>query len=507
MAKTLEEKMARFKEMQPCLYYDGERIENWTEHPVFQMHIAGLAQMIGGMHTPEWKDDCIKESYIAKGAEVDRWCDLRKTADDWITQANVGREYCRRSRCVGCLRSDMAMAGWATAWEIDQKYKTNYHDRFKEWLAHVHKEDLFVAGALIDARGDRSKPPYSGQPDPDSYLRIVEKRKDGIVVRGVKPHASMSPLAEEVFVCTCQPFAGPQDKDWAVAFSVPIDTKGVKFIFKAMPTPKVGVMEYPFMAAGGTTESWAIFDDALIPWERVFMAGEWEFGTPFADRLLGETHAWGKCQCKPGIMDMLVGLGLMIGEANGVPEHAVKAKLIPIMAEAEQYRAMGIGSAMMGSAHPSGVWFTNSAVNAAIKYQSSLSMGHHLDELMDLAGGSLVTAAGEKNWFNPETRPILEKYWQGNPSLSGEDRFRAMMAVRDYTMGGMADYHRAFAVIAGGGRIFQEQTLWKNYPREDVLLTAKAIAGIEEKDAKGVTAVSLPYPEKFEAKVWRGPKE
>ncbi len=65
------------------------------------------------------------------------------------------------------------------------------------------------------------------------------------------------------------------------------------------------------------------------------MAGEWEFGTPFSDRLLGETHAWGKCQCKPGIMDMLVGLGLMIGEANGVPEHAVKAKLIPIMAEAE----------------------------------------------------------------------------------------------------------------------------------------------------------------------------
>jgi 4-hydroxybutyryl-CoA dehydratase/vinylacetyl-CoA-Delta-isomerase len=51
----------------------------------------------------------------------------------------------------------------------------------------MQKEDLTVDGAMTDPKGDRALSPAK-QADPDLYTRVVEKRKDGIVVRGAKAH-------------------------------------------------------------------------------------------------------------------------------------------------------------------------------------------------------------------------------------------------------------------------------------------------------------------------------
>ena len=105
----------------------------------------------------------------------------------------------------------------------------------------------------------------------------------------------------------------------------------------------------------------------------------------------------------------------------------------------------------------------------------------------------------------------MEKYWVANPDVPGEHRFRAMMAVKDYTMGVNCDHHRSLSVIAGGGRFIQEKTIWDNYPKEAALHNAKVVAGIEEPMTNACCGAkkfpSLPYPEKFEAKVWKAPKK
>ena len=40
---------------------------------------------------------------------------------------------------------------------------------------------------MTDPKGDRSLAPHK-QEDPDMFMRVVERRPDGIVVRGAKAH-------------------------------------------------------------------------------------------------------------------------------------------------------------------------------------------------------------------------------------------------------------------------------------------------------------------------------
>ena len=82
---------------------------------------------------------------------------------------------------------DAFNAIYSTTFEVDQKYGTRYHDRFCEYMRYVQERDLTIDGAMTDPKGDRSLSP-SRQEDPDLYLHIVEKTKDGIIVTGAKAH-------------------------------------------------------------------------------------------------------------------------------------------------------------------------------------------------------------------------------------------------------------------------------------------------------------------------------
>ena len=63
----------------------------------------------------------------------------------------------------------------------------------------MQENDLTVDGAMTDPKGDRSKAPHE-QEDPDLFLRVVERRPDGIVVRGAKAHQTGILNSHEVIV-------------------------------------------------------------------------------------------------------------------------------------------------------------------------------------------------------------------------------------------------------------------------------------------------------------------
>ena len=91
-------------------------------------------------------------------------------------------------RCVGM---DAFNAEYSTTYEIDEKYGTHYHENFKKFLHFVQQNDLVVDGAMTDPKGNRGLAPHA-QPDPDMFVRIKERRPDGIVVRGAKCHQTGS---------------------------------------------------------------------------------------------------------------------------------------------------------------------------------------------------------------------------------------------------------------------------------------------------------------------------
>ena len=107
------------------------------------------------------------------------------------------------------------------ATSVDQKHGTDYLERFNRWLINVQDENLMVDGAMTDPKGDRSKGP-ADQADPDQYLRIVDRRSDGIVIRGAKIHQTGAVNSHEILVMPTTAM-DERSKDYAVICAVPVD--------------------------------------------------------------------------------------------------------------------------------------------------------------------------------------------------------------------------------------------------------------------------------------------
>jgi 4-hydroxybutyryl-CoA dehydratase/vinylacetyl-CoA-Delta-isomerase len=123
---------------------------------------------------------------------------------------------------------DAFNAVFNTTFEIDQKHGTNYHERFTKYMEYVQDNDLAVDGCMTDARGERSKTPGE-QPDPDAYLHVVERRPDGIVIRGCKLHQTGMINSHEILVI--EQFSLKENKGMGCMLSSTLDAP-VMIMFK-----------------------------------------------------------------------------------------------------------------------------------------------------------------------------------------------------------------------------------------------------------------------------------
>ena len=133
----------------------------------------------------------------------------------------------RRSSCRGRWDREQPAASrdvWAwmrinaifsTTYEIDEKHGTEYHQRFKKWLKYVQENDLCVAGAMTDVKGNRGVSP-SKQADPDMFVHIVERQNDGIVIRGAKANITGTANSHEMLLMPTLRMR-EEDKDYAVS--------------------------------------------------------------------------------------------------------------------------------------------------------------------------------------------------------------------------------------------------------------------------------------------------
>ena len=129
-------------------------------------------------------------------------------------------------RCVGM---DAINAVESVVFEMDRKLGTEYHGRFEKFLRMVQDEDLVVDGAMTDPKGDRGLSPAK-QADPDLYVHVVEKRADGIVVRGAKAHQTGAVNSHWILAMPTIAM-GKDDQSYAVSFAVPSDAEGVFYIY------------------------------------------------------------------------------------------------------------------------------------------------------------------------------------------------------------------------------------------------------------------------------------
>ncbi len=487
--KTKEEYLERLRKMKRNLYSNGEKIDRLDERQQPCLNVIGLT--FDAAWDEETKDLCTATSHLT-GETINRFNHIHQTPEDLHKKQDMTRVLCQKvGGCIQrCMGVDAANAIHTVSYEAQKQpqAKTNYHDNWIKFLERFQKEDLVGCCAQTDVKGERLKRP-SEQSDPDMYLRIVEERNDGIVVRGSKVHISEASVADEILVVPTRALKG-NEGEYAVSFAVPGDYDGVKQVVHFH-----NHREREHFKRGmdtGATDSYVIFDDCFVPWERVFVCGENQLGGATA-LLFALFHRHSYSGCKPALFDCVVGMAAMAAEINGIEKAShVREMLAELIMYAELGYAAGYTASDLGKAEVylpgmglvpfgPGNCIPDSIYSNVGRYLSGEAVFREQEILCNIAGGLPATFPYENDLVNPETKELLEKYIKRNQEIPIEDQIRFWLLFIDHTLTGTAGSHTYGAYHGGGSPIMEQIAITSQYDVEARKDLVRDLAGIKKK--------------------------
>ncbi len=480
--KTGQEYKDSLRNRNMTVYLKGERLDSDTliDHPFIKGHVNSAAMTYDMAFDPQYEDLMTTTSNLT-GKKINRFTSIHMSVDDLLKKVKMLRAISLKTgtcyqRCVGF---DAVNALYSVTFEMDQEYGTEYHKRLLAFLEQWQEEDWMVAGAMTDPKGDRSLSP-SQQADPDLYVHVTKKDDKGIYVRGAKAHMTGMVNSHWMILMPTSAY-GEADKDYAVSCAVPVDAPGILHIFGRQTNDdrkeqgEIDQGNAKYGVVGG--ECLTILNDVFVPWDKVFMCGEYKYSGALVERFACY-HRQNYGGCKGGVSDIVIGAAATIADMSGYAKAAhIKDKLNLMIHLAETLYACSIACSAEGAPTAAGNYYVDPLL-ANVGKHNVTSMIYEIDRIaQDIGGGIMATLPSESDLRSPEIGHYVEKYMKGVESVPTEDRMRMLRLLENMT-GGVAlveSMHGAGSPQAQ--RIFYSRLSNLEYKKK----CAQEIAGIEQK--------------------------
>lgn len=474
------------KEVKPRIFMNGKRVENVLENRNTRTVVEANKASYEWALDPRYKDIMTCYSPLIDDV-VNRYTYVSASNEDLVKKAEAGTFTAEMlGTCIyRCVGYDSFHSLASTTWEMDRDLGTEYRPRFMEYLKMVQTKDLSVAGALTEARGSRSKKTLDWK-DPYLSLKIVDKNKDGIVVRGAKINISGAYASHEMMVLPqAAHFKG--EEDYAVAFATPVDAKGITFVCQYTPYSAErdladDIEELGNPVFGQRETSLVVFDDVFVPWDRVFHCGEYKYSVKLVTRF-ARTHRM-TCggTCKVGFMNQIIGASKLIQEYKGLEKAAhINEELAEMVVLRETGRACGMAAAYKGSEEPegSGVFLPDELMGNVSKLNVCNAFWRVMALAGDIGGGLIVTLPSLKELKNPEVKDYVEEFYSFGSDEPTENIMKVHKLLQNWTAGlhGVGTWHGAGPVMAQ--KIMLQRVI--DYGREKELV--KRTLNLKEKES------------------------
>jgi 4-hydroxybutyryl-CoA dehydratase / vinylacetyl-CoA-Delta-isomerase len=443
------ESLRRFS---PRVYLNGAQVASVADEPLLAPGVNAVALTY---------DYALREDLapLMRAGDVNRMLAVPRSSDDLLNKLEAVRLVCQQT---GCAQRYLVGDAFSAIVSATRETGSDYAERFAAYMQSVYDEDLSVGIAMTDGKGDRSLRPHA-QANPDAYVRIAERRKDGIVLRGAKAIITGAPYMHHLLVMPCRNMT-EQDRDYAVCCALPIDAPGLTIVTR--PAGRPGEAAAKFSGRYGQATAVAIFEDVFVPWERVFLAGEWQHSAAFTYTYA--THHRHTCiAARAGFGDLLIGAGALMTEANGIELDAapnLREAMIDLIKIVEGFYACGVAASVYGGrdaagvALPDAVFANIGKLLLATQIYDMHRLAHHV------SGGLVVTLPGPDEDHNPATAGRLSDLLAGRSDIPYEKRIEAARLVEDLTASSQGGWYSVISLHGGGSPEAMKLEIWRNYP-------------------------------------------
>jgi 4-hydroxyphenylacetate 3-monooxygenase len=410
------------------VWHGGRRIEDVTAHRGFTGTIRTLADLYDKQRSPEYADtmtldyqgERISCSYLPP-ANPEQLALKRRNIEFWAqhTFGQMGRypDFC--AELVVGLRD------WA---HIIEQHNQQWAENARAYHRYCSRNDLCLTHALTDQYYDRSKR-VSEQGDPDLILHIVGETGKGPVIRGLRTLATLAPLSDEVLVYPNRP-RGPDEADYAIAFAIPMNTPGLKIVCRDLYAEHADPERHPLTARFDEVDAALLFDDVVVPWERVFVYRDPELlaGVMYI-------HTWAQYST---MLRLITKLESFLGVAQLLTQWANRNKspssqilLSGLMQDIEVLRACMRMAEANGYRAAGGTWAP--LLSPAYRIHSIEASDRAERTMEGLLTSTLMLSGGASDLHNAEIGPLIERYFRGG-APSTKEHLRLIAVAADMVM-------------------------------------------------------------------------
>jgi 4-hydroxyphenylacetate 3-monooxygenase len=452
------------------VFIDGDRVADVTTDPRFAAAAQSLAELYNLQHDPVLIERMTFRSPTS-GERVGLSFIEPRSVDDLIRRRDMVKIW--MDACCGMFgRSpdfmNIFVSAFASAADEFGGKDRQFAENLRKYHEYIRENDICMTHTLVNPQVDRSRPVE--KQEKDLAAKIIKETDKGIVIHGARMVATLAAYAHDLVVLPSTYLANNKEAEpYAFGFSVPVGAPGLRIICRpsVMHQNAASVMDYPLSARFDETDAMVVFDDVLVPWERVFIHRDPELCNGLYNRAGIMPQIMHQFSTKNlAKAEFMMGLGFAIAKSTNIDQHLhVQGMLAELIQYTEFSRACLRASEADAAPGPFGT-MTPAAMPLWTVRMMFADMFRRMCEIIQILGaGGLVAVPSYAELGGPAVVDV-ETYFQA-ATADAPTRIKLFRLAFDA------------AVSSFAGR----QQLYERYYSGDPVRLAGTLYGLYEKDA------------------------
>ncbi|HEX8826905.1 MAG TPA: 4-hydroxyphenylacetate 3-hydroxylase N-terminal domain-containing protein [Xanthobacteraceae bacterium] len=446
------------------VFLDGERVRDVPDHPAFREAARSIANLYDIAAAPELRE---RMTFVSPktGEPVHRAWQIPRTHADLRARRLFSETWAEATfGLMGRAPDHVAgfFSGYAAVPQFFASAGQTFADNLVAFYEYMRDNHVYCSYAIVPPQIDRSKPAHQ-QSDPTLYAGVVKERDDGIVIKGAQQLATGGALSDFIQLSCIHPLQ-PGEENYANCLAVPVEAEGLK-LYPRRPFSRAGsAFDYPLSSRFDESDSYVIFDNVFVPWERVFIYRNVELSrdqwrkTP--SHLLGNHQAQTRYVTK---LRFMAGLAQRMNEMTGnAANPAVTIMMGELVAFVSIFESMLLAHETMATIEDGVLWPSRTAYYAANAMQSEFN-GRMLEIIREMAGAAFITLpSSDTDFDNPEMAADIERYMRSG-SADAKTRVKLMRLIWDFLGSEFGSRHQQYEKFYGGPSFGAKLNLYRNF--------------------------------------------